>query len=79
MSDPALAQVECYSGHTYAGEPRALVWQGRRYRVARVEDRWRTPEGPGFRVHTEGGTTFDLHYHEQADRWSIRPCPNAAE
>ena len=23
-------QVECYSGHTYAQEPRAFVWQGRR-------------------------------------------------
>jgi hypothetical protein len=78
MSDPSLAQVECYSGHTYAGEPRALVWQGSRYRVVQVEERWRTPEGPGFRVRTEGGTTFDLSYHEQGDRWSIRPWPNAA-
>ncbi len=64
--------VECYSGHTYAQEPRAVAWQGRRYPVVRVEQRWRTPEGPAFRVRTEPGAVFNLHYHESEDRWAIR-------
>jgi len=43
-------QVECYSGHTYAQEPRAFTWHGERYEVERIIKRWRTPEGPSFRV-----------------------------
>lgn len=72
MSSPT---VECYSGHTYAQEPRALVWQGERYLVACVEERWRTQEGPAFCVGTETGERFELHYHEHRDRWQIRMLP----
>jgi hypothetical protein len=77
MTEPEDALVECYSGHTYAQEPRALVWQGQRYQDVQVKDRWRTPEGPGFRVLTESGELFELHYHELKERWTIRALPNA--
>jgi hypothetical protein len=65
--------VECYSGHTYAQEPRAFVWEGRRFAVIEVEARWRTPDGPAFRVRTEAGGQFELHYRELEDRWLV--CP----
>jgi aminotransferase len=65
--------VECYSGHTYAQEPRALTWEGHRYLVAEVEARWRTPDGPAFRVRTESGERFELHYYESADAWHLIP------
>jgi hypothetical protein len=65
--------VECYSGHTYAQEPRAVHWQGQRYPVAEVQQRWRTPAGPAFRVQTESEMVFDLHYHELEDQWRILP------
>ncbi len=68
---PDLA-VECYSGHTYAQEPRVVVWQGRRCPVARVEQRWRTPDGPAFYVRTETDELFELHYFELEDRWLVR-------
>jgi hypothetical protein len=71
--------VECYSGHTYAGEPRALVWQGVRRLVTCVEERWRTPRGPAFRARTEDGILFELHYREMDDRWAIRPVENQLE
>jgi hypothetical protein len=70
-AENAGAYVECYSGHTYAGEPRAVTWQGKRYPVAQVEARWRTPAGPTFRVRTQPGARFDLWYHEPEDRWSV--------
>ncbi len=76
MTEPEPDRVECYSGHTYAQEPRAVVWFERRYPVSRVEQRWRTPEGPAFRVHTESGPAFELYYHEREDRWAIRLLPN---
>jgi hypothetical protein len=77
MTEPEDALVECYSGHTYAQEPRALVWQGQRYQEVQVKDRWRTPEGPGFRVLTESGELFELHYHEPGKHWTIRALPDA--
>jgi hypothetical protein len=43
-------RVECYSGYTYAQEPRAFEWQGQRYQVRHIAKRWRTPVGPAFRV-----------------------------
>lgn len=73
MTESDLDRVECYSGYTYAQEPRAVGWHGRRFEVDRVERRWRTPEGPAFRVITTTGTKFDLYYAEGADLWTIRP------
>jgi hypothetical protein len=40
--------------------------------VAEVEARWRTPEGPVFRVRMEDGGRFELAYEEGADRWRVR-------
>jgi hypothetical protein len=65
-------QVECYSGHTYAQEPRAFTWQGQRYEVETVERAWRTPRGPVFRVRTTEGHRFELAYDEAADRWAMK-------
>jgi hypothetical protein len=64
--------VECYSGHTYAQEPRAFTWRGRRYVVQAVERAWRTPEGPHFVVRTEEGNTYELAYDEVGNAWSLK-------
>jgi hypothetical protein len=77
--DLTRMQVEVYSGYTYAQEPRALVWQGQRYRVARIEQRWRTPEGSAFHVATEPGGRFEIEYHIRRCEWSIRPLTGAGE
>lgn len=69
MTEPV--QVECYSGYTYAQEPRAVVWQGQRFEVEAVEARWRTAEGPAFRVRVQPEKVFELRYHELQDRWSL--------
>jgi len=73
MTELAVGQVECYSGHTYAQEPRALIWQDRRYPVNTVTQRWRTPLGPSFWIETEAGERFELQYNEGTDTWHIRP------
>ena len=80
-SDPV--QVECYSGYTYAQEPRAIEWRGARYQVERVVQRWRTPAGPGFRVRVTGITDHefrftglvDLFYLEAEDKWTMDVQP----
>lgn len=76
MTDLDAGQVECYSGYTYAQEPRTVVWQGRRYPVLQVERRWQTPEGRVFCVGTETGERFQLHYHQIAHLWTIEPLPH---
>jgi hypothetical protein len=64
--------VECYSGYTYAQEPRAFTWRGRRYVVQAIEWTWRTPKGPHFLVKTEEGGTYELAYDEAKDQWDLR-------
>jgi hypothetical protein len=73
MTEPGRDRVECYSGHTYPQEPRVVFWQGRRYLVSGIERRWRTPEGPAFRVETEQGMPFELCYSETERAWAIQP------
>ena len=68
--------VECYSGHTYAQEPRAFVWRGQRHVVQAVERAWRGPEGPHFLVRTEEGGSFELAYDEAEDMWSATSSSN---
>jgi hypothetical protein len=64
-----LAKVECYSGHTYAQEPRAFVLAGERYSVAAVERAWQEPDGRHFRVITTEGYRFELIYASRPDIW----------
>jgi hypothetical protein len=75
MAELAAGQVECHSGHTYAQEPRAVIWHDRRYPVAAVAVRWRTPQGPVFWVETETGERFELQYIEGTGTWCIQPLP----
>lgn len=71
-------RVECYSGHSYAQEPRAFTWQGERRAVAVVERAWRTPAGPHFCVRTEDGARFELAYDEGADEWKLKAMSDLA-
>jgi hypothetical protein len=64
--------VECYSGHTYAQEPRAFVWHGLRHVVQAVERAWRAPRGSHFLVRTGEGDFFELVYDEVDDVWRVR-------
>lgn len=63
--------VECYSGHTYAQEPRMIVWHGFRVPVVKIQRAWRTPIGPAFRVSLETGIVVDLFFDESNNRWLI--------
>ncbi len=65
-------QVECYSGHTYAEEPRALIHESSRYDVVEVERRWRTPRGPCFQVRAATGERFLLAYDTATDSWQVK-------
>lgn len=71
-NDNAALTVECYSCHTYAEEPRAFTWQGRRYEVTEIKQRWREPQGPVFRLRTADGQRWQLAYDQTQDSWSLQ-------
>ena len=62
--------VECYSGHIYAVEPRSFIWEDEELRIESVKKAWQEPGRRVFRVITEGRRLFELCYNEQTDRWS---------
>lgn len=74
MGDALTTRVECHSGFTYAEKPLAFYWEGRRLNVTAIEDHWRTPAGPCFRVRSEDDLCFELSYREAEDLWLIRPA-----
>jgi hypothetical protein len=69
--------VRCYSGHTFADEPRSFVWQGDEYAATLVEERRRVLQSATgmvtttFAVTTEQGRRFCLSYDEEQDTWSV--------
>ncbi len=72
-ANPEPAIVECYSGHTYAQEPRAFTWRGERRVVSEIRRAWLAPDGPRFVVAAGAGERFELAYHPAEDRWSAMP------
>ncbi len=66
------AIVECYSGYTYAQEPRAFTWRGSRHRVTEVIAAWREPSGPCFIVRANDDRRYELRYNQPSDGWEIR-------
>ena len=64
-------RVECYSGHTYAQEPRAITWRGQLHKVQRVLLRWREPPGLRFLVLTDESDRLDIQYVEEPDHWYL--------
>jgi hypothetical protein len=77
--DFARIRVECYSGYKANERPVAFVWEGRRWEVAEILDRWceggRTPDRPSvdyFKIKTSEGRVFLLRYLSLFDSWSVR-------
>jgi hypothetical protein len=62
--------VKCYSGHTYAEEPRSFEWGGQKIEVEEIEKAWREPGERHFQVRTGDNKYFKLCYNETEDRWS---------
>jgi hypothetical protein len=50
----------------------ALTWHGKQLGIQEIIDRWRTPDGKGFRVCTADGQIFEITYLENTGEWKIR-------
>ncbi|MBI2860624.1 MAG: hypothetical protein HYX91_03855 [Chloroflexi bacterium] len=64
-------EVSCYSGHTYADEPRSFRWEGQEYKVEQVEKAWLEPGLRCFQVRAGENRRFKICYNEAQQRWSI--------
>jgi len=64
-------KVNCYSGHTYAEEPRSFEWEGREYEVEKIERAWVEPGERHFQVRTVDNKSFQLCYNEANKQWSL--------
>jgi hypothetical protein len=64
-------KVNCYSGHTYAEQPRSFTWEGREYEVEEIERAWLEPGERHFRVRTRDNKLFRLCYNEIQKQWSL--------
>ena len=62
--------VTCYSGHTYAEEPRSFTLDGVFHSVAAVEKAWREPGQRCFLVRMGDSKIFQLCYNEAIGSWS---------
>jgi hypothetical protein len=63
--------VKCYSGHTYAQEPRSFTWEGVEYEVAEILKAWQEPQERCFLVKTGDNKFFQICYNEANKRWSL--------
>lgn len=63
--------VKCYSGYTYAEEPRSFQWGGVEYEVEEIERAWQEPGERHFLVKTGDKKLFELCYNEAEERWSL--------
>jgi hypothetical protein len=71
-------QVECYSGYKLNERPRSFIYQGQRYEIQEIINRWyeggidsTRPEESYFKARTNEGRIFILRYLFLFDSWSI--------
>ena len=64
-------KVKCYSGHTYAEEPRSFEWGEVKYEVEKIERAWQEPGERHFQVRTRDNKLFKLCYNKTEDQWSL--------
>lgn len=71
-------QVEAYSGYKANERPVAFVFQGRRWEISEILDRWYegglNPEQPVvdyFKVKTADGSVFILRHEAKTDAWTV--------
>ena len=63
--------VKCYSGHTYAQEPRSFECDGVEYKIEDIVRAWQEPGERHFLVKTGGNKSFQICYNEANERWSL--------
>lgn len=76
--DFEVIKVECYSGYKLSERPVAFTYDGKRWEITEIIDRWYEGDiEPGqpamdyFKVRTADGHEFLLRYNALFDAWAI--------
>lgn len=64
-------EVKCYSGYTYAQQPRSFLWLGKEYEVSFIQKEWQEPSKRFFQIRTQDERLFELCYNENQDQWLV--------
>jgi hypothetical protein len=63
--------VKCYSGSSYAQQPRSFIWQGAEQQIESIIKQEYSPQGKLFLVTTPHGLLFNLEYLIELDQWQV--------
>lgn len=63
--------VKCYSGHTYAEEPRSFTCQDLEYEIEEIVKSWQEPGERHFLIRTGGNKSCQICYNERNKRWYL--------
>jgi hypothetical protein len=63
--------VKCYSGHTYAEEPRSFVFEDVEHEVVEIQRAWQEPGERRFLVRTGDNKLFRLCYNDVKESWTV--------
>lgn len=71
-------RVEAYSGYKANERPVAFIFQGHRWEISEILDRWyeggvnsEQPVVDYFKVKTSEGSVFILRYEAESDAWTV--------
>ena len=77
--DYKTIQVECYSGYKADERPIAFTYQGERWEIQEIVDRWyeggldsSKPIIDFFKIKASDGNIYLLRYQRDLDVWSLR-------
>jgi hypothetical protein len=64
-------RVIAYAGYQGEEEPRALFFEGQRWEVLGIADRWYEPTGRYFKVRASDGAQYLLHWSAETQEWEL--------
>ena len=67
-------KVECYSGYKVDERPVSFISEGKKLKVYKIIEQWRTPDADHFKVMADDGKGYLLLHNNVNDNWEIQFC-----
>jgi len=74
-----VIRVDTYNGFKSNEKPSSFIFQGKRWRIAEIIDRWYDSgikagrqKYDYFKILTDAGQQFILRYNEKYDSWAVK-------
>lgn len=63
--------VQTYAGYKGDERPVLFLWEGRKFQIMEIVDRWYDPDHNSFKVLADDGKTYLLQHDFNADDWEL--------